>query len=178
VLEALAAAGARATFFVVGEQVRRHPELARAIVEHGHEIAVHGAAHVRYDRTRPEDAIRDVREGHDAVTAVTGAPVRWFRPPYGRCSDAALAAASELGLELVYWSAEGLDWEDTATDRIADAVGADLREGAIVLLHDSARYNIGRRSARRTAEAIPIIASRAAAQGVSLASVSQGMAAA
>jgi peptidoglycan/xylan/chitin deacetylase (PgdA/CDA1 family) len=100
----------------------------------------------------------------------TGRRPRFFRPPYGRFSEHSYEACADLGLQPVYWSAWGLDWEAIAPERIADLVSRDLADGAIVLLHDSARYG-HRPNAAATAGAIGPIAARAAELGLALAPV-------
>ena len=77
----------------------------------------------------------------------------------------------------VYWSAWGLDWEIVGPQRIADVTSAGLRDGSIILLHDSARY-ARRRSALTTAEALPMIAERARAAGIALVSLGDAVTAA
>ena len=155
VLEALLAAGARAVFFLVGEQVEAHPELARQVADEGHVVALHGFRHVEHDELGDE-ARADLERGAAAVATATGVDPRLYRPPYGRFSEPSYAAARELGLTPVYWSAWGSDWEPIPPERIAETVGRDLEPGAIVLLHDSARYAT-RPSAVPTAEALPAI---------------------
>ena len=77
-------------------------------------------------------------------------------------------------MHLVYWSAWGMDWESLSAERIAEIASADLDDGAILLLHDSARY--GRRSsAIPTARAIPLIATQAAERGIALVSLEETM---
>ena len=155
VLRALRAAGARAVFFLVGEQVEAHPELARQVAEEGHVLALHGFRHVEHDDLG--DAARaDLERGAAAIAAATGVDPRLYRPPYGRFTESSYAAARELGFEPVYWSAWGSDWEPIPPERIAETVIRDLDPGAIVLLHDSARYAT-RPSAAPTAEALPAI---------------------
>ena len=170
VLDALAAAGAKATFFLVGEQLERHPELGRAVVDHGHEAALHGFHHVNHDALG-DDAGDDLARGLEALESVCGTRPQLYRPPYGRFSDASHAACGELRLEPVLWLAWGSDWEPVPADRIADLASRDLTDGAIVLLHDSARYAY-RRSAAATAEALPAIAQAARQAGLELVSVS------
>ena len=164
VLEALAAAGARATFFLVGEQLLAHHELGRAVAEAGHETALHGFRHVEHDELGA-DAREDLLRGLDAVEAATGARPTLYRPPYGRFSEASYAACRELGLQAVYWSAWGCDWEGIPAPRIAELVVRDVVPGAVVLLHDSARY-ASRASARPTAEALPSILQAARERGL------------
>ena len=172
VLDALDQAGATATFFVVGEQLLRHNALARETLDRGHEVALHCYTHVRHEELSPTQARDDVARGVGALEAATGRPPRWCRPPYGRFSEASFAACERLSLEPVYWSAWGLDWETVAAARIGELVGRDLVPGAIVLLHDSARYG-ARPSAAPTAEAVPLIAELAAERGVALRSLAE-----
>jgi peptidoglycan-N-acetylglucosamine deacetylase len=155
VLDALRAGQARAVFFLVGEQVDAHPGIARRVAEEGHVVALHGFRHVEHDDLGAE-ARADLERGAAVVAAATGVEPRLYRPPYGRFSESSYAAARELGLEPVYWSAWGSDWEPIPPERIAETAIRDLDPGAIVLLHDSARYAT-RPSAAPTAEALPAI---------------------
>ena len=163
VLDALESAGAKATFFLVGEQLLTHHELGREIVERGHAVAAHGFHHVEHDSL--EDARGDLVRCLDAIESASGIRPSSFRPPYGRFSEASYAACKELGLEPVYWSAWGMDWEPLPPERIADLVQRDLDDGAIVLLHDSPRYG-HRDNAQPTAEAIAAIAATAGERGL------------
>ena len=159
VLDALEAAGARATFFLVGEQLLAHHELGSEVARRGHGVGLHGFHHV-------EGEERDgLLRGLDAIEAAAGSRPRIYRPPYGRVSEATRAACAELGLELVYWSAWGCDWEDLAAERIVELVRRDLVDGAIVLLHDSARYG-HRPSATATAQALSPILEAMATRGL------------
>jgi peptidoglycan-N-acetylglucosamine deacetylase len=167
VLDALDAERAQATFFVVGEQLLVHHELGGEITDRGHEVALHGFRHLGHDQLDAETARDDLLRGLDAVESATGRRPRLFRPPYGRFSEASFAACGELGLEPVYWSAWGLDYEAIPAERIAELVSRDLEDSAIVLLHDSARY-ADRASAAPTAEAVPLIAEAARERGLRL----------
>jgi peptidoglycan/xylan/chitin deacetylase (PgdA/CDA1 family) len=168
VLDALDAVGVKATFFLVGEQLMRNHAIARDAAARGHELALHGFEHVEHDSLRPQAARDDIARGLGSFEAATGRKPRFFRPPYGRFSEASYDACRHLGLEPVYWSSWGMDWEAIGADRIADLVSRDLRDGAVVLLHDSPRYG-HRPDARPTADAIAAIASYAAERGVRLA---------
>lgn len=160
VLDALDAAGARATFFLLGSQVETAPALAREIAGRGHEIALHGYAHVRHDRISAADSQEDIRRGLDTLEDVVGIRARLYRPPYGKMSPAAADSCRELGLTVVYWSAWGLDWEDVDATRIAQVVSTQMGDRSIILLHDSARF-ARRPSAAPTAAAIGAIARHA-----------------
>jgi len=166
VLDALDASQARATFFLVGEQVLQHPDLAREVAGRGHELALHGFRHEEHDDLGDE-AWHDLRRGLAIVDEATGVRPRRFRPPYGRFSEVSYGACRELGLEPVYWSAWGGDWEAVPPERIADLATRDLEDGAILALHDSARYSY-RDSALASAEALPAIAAATVERGLSL----------
>ena len=163
VLDALDEASIKATFFLVGEQVEAHPDLAREIAARGHEIQAH--CHDHRPHRELEDPAADLRRTLDAIGAATGATPTLQRPPYGRFTPSSYEACIHAGLQPVYWSAWGEDWEDIGPDRIADFVVRDLSDGAVILLHDSARY-AHRPSARATAAAIPLIAAAMADAGL------------
>jgi peptidoglycan/xylan/chitin deacetylase (PgdA/CDA1 family) len=165
VLDALDAAGARATFFVVGEQVEAEPVLAREIIGRGHDVQLHGYGHVAHPLLAPDEARRDLERGAQVLREATGLEARFYRPPYGRFTRGSYRACRALGLEAVYWSAWGTDWETISPQRIAELVTPDLSAGAVVLLHDSPRYG-HRPSARPTAEALPLIAASVADIGL------------
>lgn len=170
VLDALDQAGASATFFIVASQMQRHLGLAQEIVRRGHEIGLHGYEHRRHGNLSSARTRDDVCRGFSAIEGATGVRCRWYRPPFGRMTQAAADLCQELEMTPVYWSAWGIDWEDVPASRIAQTASAQLDDGAILLLHDSARY--GRRaSAVPTARAIPLIAERAAERGLSLVSL-------
>jgi peptidoglycan/xylan/chitin deacetylase (PgdA/CDA1 family) len=143
VLEILAASRHRATFFVLGEKVRRHPDVVREIRAGGHSVGIHGDFHDRLHSFRMPWTVRDqlVRAG-DAVEAATGARPRFFRPPLGHTSVTTVPGVRRAGLTLVGWSSRGLDG---LRGRTAEACLARVRrtldDGAIVMLHDAAEYD-------------------------------------
>ncbi len=160
VLEALAAAGARALFFCVGEQVERRPELARQILGAGHELALHGYRHRLQLRLTPAQARADLERGLRTIEDACGARPRRHRPPYGIYSPAGLAATREAGLEPLLWSRWGKDWRALTTpERIARRCLRELAPGDVILLHDADFYS-ARGSHRRTAVALKLILSR------------------
>jgi peptidoglycan-N-acetylglucosamine deacetylase len=164
VLGALQSEDAVATFFLVGEQVEAHPELARRIASGGHAIGLHCHQHRRHSELG-EGVADDLRRGLAAIEGATGVRPRLWRPPYGRFTERSFSACREARLEPVYWSAWGWDWEEIAAERIAELALRDLGPGAIVLLHDSARY-AHRRDAAPTAEAVSAVLKRAREAGL------------
>ena len=155
ILDVLDAERVHATFFMVGEQVEAHPGIAREVVARGHAVQAHCWDHTSHAQV--SDPADDLWRTIEAIFKATGVAPSHQRAPYGRFTPASHEACVTAGLQPVYWSAWGEDWEDIAADRIADFVLRDLSDGMVILLHDSARY-AHRPSARATAAAIPAIA--------------------
>ncbi len=157
VLEALARAQARATFFVIGEQVVRRPEVVAAIVAAGHEVALHGYRHRLQLRLTAAELVDDVARGVAAVQEAIGDSPRWHRPPYGIYSPAGLRAVRAQGLAPLLWSRWGRDWRKfTTPTRIARRATRAVIPGDVILLHDADFYS-ARNSHRRTAAALNLI---------------------
>lgn len=171
-LEALDRAGAKATFFLLGEQLTAAPDLARRILDQGHDVGLHGQAHFRHDQVPAAESVADIEAGFETLRDTLGTAPRFYRPPYGKLPQAGAGASRRLGMEIAYWSTWGLDWEPIASNRIARRVERDLDDGAIVLLHDSARF-ANRPSAIETAGAIEPIAERAASLRLDLITLSE-----
>ena len=148
-LEELRDHGLRATFFVLGEQLERWPEIGRAIVDEGHEIALHGFGHFRHDKAAAGRSRDDIERGLEAIEATVGVRPRWYRAPHGKFSQEGFETCEELGLTPVYWSAWGHDWEPVGEEHIRKTIRRDLADGSIVLLHDS--------PAAATIRAIPLV---------------------
>ncbi len=155
VLALLAQARAPATFFLVGEQVRRDPALAREIVAAGHAVGLHCQRHRNLLRLAPWQVREDIDRAQAAIEDATGVSPLLYRPPYGVLNAAALAIARARGWRTVLWSHWGRDWEQDATpSSIAARVTAGAGEGSVLLLHDADDYS-ARDSWRRTVAALP-----------------------
>jgi peptidoglycan/xylan/chitin deacetylase (PgdA/CDA1 family) len=156
-LEILAAEGARATFFLVGEQVRRRPALAAEIVAAGHAVALHADRHRLQLRFSARELAEDLARGAEAILSATGVEVTRHRPPYGIYSAGGLAATRAAGLEPLLWSRWGRDWRKFTTPaRITARATRDIGAGDVILLHDADFYS-AHNSHRRTAAALPAI---------------------
>jgi peptidoglycan/xylan/chitin deacetylase (PgdA/CDA1 family) len=166
ILELLAAHGVHATFFLVGEQVVRRPELARRIVAAGHGVALHGFVHrVELLRSRAQ-MHADLGRGIAAIEDAAGVTPRWLRAPMGIFSPAALEFARAHDLQPILWSKWGCDWRRyTTPERIRRRVVTGLRAGDVVLLHDSDFYG-GKGSYRNTAAALEPVLARLGTAGL------------
>jgi peptidoglycan/xylan/chitin deacetylase (PgdA/CDA1 family) len=166
VLDALARDGAHATFFVVGEQVRREPGIVREIAAAGHRLAVHGDRHLAQTFVSPAALRADLDRCAELIGELTGQRPDRYRPPYGVFSPAGLREARRRGWTPLLWSAWGCDWRASATpESIAGLVTRSLRAGDVVLLHDADHYSSAG-SWRRTADAVPRILDALGSQGL------------
>jgi peptidoglycan/xylan/chitin deacetylase (PgdA/CDA1 family) len=166
ILDALDILGWRATFFCLGSQVRRSPDLTRELVRRGHEVAVHGDCHRSHLRRPFTATVPDLMRARDTIEEAAGVEVRWFRPPYGAVAASTLVAARTSGLQLVLWTTWGLDWQPRATGRtVAAKVARTFRPGATVLLHDSDLHSIPG-TWHSALSALPILGRQWAAAGL------------
>ncbi len=165
ILDALAGAGARACFFVIGRHARAHPGLIRRIANEGHLIGNHTFDHDRTGLFRGTGYWLDqLARTDDAVAQVTGAAPRLFRPPMGFKSPPLVQAARSLGHAMVSWSRRGFDGVGTSGERIARLAGR-ARPGDIILLHDG-RDPASRRDATLTARVLPAVLARLRERGL------------
>lgn len=167
VLDALDAAGAKATFFLVGEQVERRPELAREIAVRGHAVALHGYRHRLVLRRTRRGLADDLDRAAALIAEAAGIAPLYYRAPYGVFSGASLALARQRGWIPFLWSRWGRDWERRATgEAIARRAAGRLAGGDVVLLHDADYYSSAG-SWRKTVEALPAILEAGSSLGVS-----------
>jgi len=137
VLAALEKRGATATFFVLLSRVRRYGDLFREVIAAGHEIALHGVDHQALPSFRCTEVKQRTRDARSELEDRAGAPVRWFRPPYGRQTVATWAAVKQVGLMPVMWGLTTWDWRDMPQDQRVWKAQQGLKRGAILLAHDA-----------------------------------------
>jgi peptidoglycan-N-acetylglucosamine deacetylase len=158
ILDALDELSLPATFFLLGSMVRKAPELARELIDRGHEVGLHGEVHRSHVLRSPKAVLDDLRRSHDVVSEATGVPLKLFRPPYGFLSGGSLFAARRLRLRTVLWTAWGRDWRAEATPKsVFNDLRPELKGGATILLHDS-DCTSSPRSWTSTLGALPLIA--------------------
>ena len=172
ILDALDSVNAKATFFMVGEQVEQWPEIARDVASRGHEVACHGFSHGAHPERPDREVEDDLRAAVETIERATGIQPRLFRPPYGLVSEASYKQCDELGMQPIYWSSWGIDWDPIDAATIAENVLGDLQDGSIVLLHDAPSY-ADRSSAIATAEATTLVATQAKEHGLESVTVTE-----
>lgn len=136
VLDALAAADVRATFFVIGQHAKAAAQLVRRAAAEGHEIGNHSWSHRHPWMVSREEATREVRDGAMAIADIIGCAPNFFRPPHGRVRRCMLEEATASGQTTVLWSVSAIDWGPLGrADEIAERLES-VESGDIVLMHD------------------------------------------
>lgn len=139
ILDVLRDCGVRATFFVIGRNVRAHPSLCSRMVEEGHSVQNHTESHpsATFWAALPRRAQREIRDCSGAVLHATGRRPRQFRAPVGMANPFVHLAAGEAGLPLVGWSASGHDGVAHDPVCVVEKIRRSVRPGGIVLFHES-----------------------------------------
>ncbi len=157
-LDVMEDSGARATFFVVGEQVERAPEYLAEVVARGHRVGVHCHRHVNHRRLSPTEVVEDMRRARAVIEEAAGCTVGLFRPPAGFFSLSTWLEAGRQDWDRVLWTfhRDARDWQEGATPHsILENIGTP-RDGDIILMHDSDRY-AAPDSWRTTLETLPAL---------------------
>ena len=147
VLQLLAAAGARATFFCIGRRARQHPELLRAIAAAGHQIENHGDSHAKtFAFFGPARMQADIAAGNATLAGIAGRPPRFFRATAGLRNPLLDPVLHRLGMRLASWTRRGYDTRCGDAERVNHRLTDGLTAGDILLLHDghAARTTDGR----------------------------------
>lgn len=136
ILWTLEKAGARATFFLLGENAQARPELARRIAEAGHQIGTHTHSHKSLIRLSPGEMRKEVALSLDSLQRAAGVRPVLLRPPYGNVNDSVRENMAGMGLPLICWSLDTRDWESRDAEKVYQEVMGSVRDGDIILMHD------------------------------------------
>lgn len=135
VLDALGAAGARATFFVLAPAAEREPALIARMVAEGHELALHADRHVRHSEWDREAIAADADSALARLEGLGVGPERW-RSPWGVVTPATRVVARGLGLRLCGWTLDTHDWRGDRAAAMLARVSPRIGDGQVVLMHD------------------------------------------
>lgn len=163
-IDILAKYNVKATFFVVGDWVRKYPESVNALHEAGHEVMNHSNTHPDLTKLSAEGIKSEVAACNEALSAVTGVTPTLIRVPYGAYNDEVVNTIRSMGMEAVQWDVDSLDWKELSAGEITDRVIGKVDCGSIVLFHNAAKH---------TPEALPGIIENLQQQGFKLVKASE-----
>jgi len=141
-LEILAKHNVKATFFLVGDWVRKYPEEVKRIASAGHDIGNHSDKHPHMASMSKEQIKEDVMRAHDSTKELLGMDMNLFRPPFGEYNNTVMGALKECGYYIIQWDVDSLDWKEYGVQPLIDAVlkHKSLGNGSIILMHNNAKY--------------------------------------
>lgn len=156
-LEALTRHNLKATFFLVGMQVRAMPEVVQDIARRGHELAAHSETHRALTQMNDREIIRELFGPVSAIMDAAGVIPRHFRPPGGHLDTRGRQLAEQFGFFPVMWSVHCGPYEGGSVAGMEEYLAANLKAGDIVLMHNCEPT---------TLKAIPFLANRVKTKGL------------
>ncbi|MCL4493551.1 MAG: polysaccharide deacetylase family protein [Firmicutes bacterium] len=171
ILHILTSNHAVATFFVVGQQVVRNPQIVRQEIRDKMEVGNHTYSHINLARHTLREDVADLNKANHVIKEATGITPTLLRTPYGTYNRTVLEAARSAHLHMVMWSwtEDTRDWSNPGVQTIVSRVLSHIQPGDIVLFHD------GGSNRQQTIEALPIILKDLRLRGYRFVTVSQLM---
>lgn len=136
ILEILEEYGIKATFFMIGENVRYYTPAAEAVIRAGHEVGNHTDSHRCLKSLGTEDMKKEIRACEESIASVSECRPRFVRPPEGEMSETMKNLVSDMDYRIVLWDVDTRDWAHTPPATIAAQVLEDVHPGDIILMHD------------------------------------------
>lgn len=135
ILDILHANGVPGTFFIVGKQAKRFPEMVKRIVEDHNAVGNHSWDHPEFWKLSNEQITQEIVATQNEIQQITGRRTTLFRPPYGRLAPAELGIIHNLGYSIIDWSVDTLDWKGNSATVILQTVKKEVSPGGIILEH-------------------------------------------
>lgn len=157
---------AHATFFVLGQEALRHPDLLKREVREGQEVGLHGMHHLTLYGRSTAEVENEVREAEDAVTGILGQRPVLYRLPQGKGDRTAREVLGNRGYLIIQWSVDPRDYLLPDPGTMTESVLRQVKPGTIMIFHDGG----GPRS--RTVTAVSEILPKLRAEGYTVTTVS------
>lgn len=135
ILDILDGHGAKATFFIGGSWADDNVDCVREIFSRGHEVASHGYFHKDHAKLNYKQNIEEILPSAKLVNMICNTQISLFAPPSGSFSEATLTACAYLGLRVIMWSRDTIDWRDGDVKLITRRATENLKAGEFVLMH-------------------------------------------
>ncbi len=141
-LDTLKKYNVKATFFLVGDWVRKYPEEVKRIAAEGHDIGNHSNKHPHMAKMTKEQIKDDVMKAHREVKTLIGKDMNLFRAPYGEYNNTVMQALKECNYYVIQWDIDSLDWKEYGKEELVKRVvgNKNLKPGSIILMHNNAKY--------------------------------------
>lgn len=136
ILNVLKEKNVKATFFLVGEWVKRNPEAARMIAEQGHDVANHSENHFKMSALSREKIKKEITDCTDTIRETTGVTTDLFRAPYGDYDEKVISIAKQAGYYTIQWSLDSLDWKQSISQEAILKRVSGVKSGDILLFHN------------------------------------------
>ncbi|WP_424766984.1 polysaccharide deacetylase family protein [Paenibacillus sp. sgz302251] len=150
ILDILKEKGVKATFFVVGQQVTKNPEVLKRIVDEGHEIGNHTYNHKNLSKLGKPQIWKEVEEGDAAIKKAAGFTPSLFRAPFGAVSYTLKNVLKAHDRKLIGWTVDTRDWAGTSPADMRKLIRNETKPGGIILLH-----SFGSKHIQNTVKALP-----------------------
>lgn len=170
VLDILKKHNVKATFFAIGSQAEKHPEMVRRIVREGHVLGNHTYNHAQLKKLTMEKFIEDIEKSEAALSPLAGYAPRLIRPPYGAVNDDELAWLKDTGYLTVNWDIDPEDWRGVSGEQVLKRSMDAAKPGAIILMHCATGPG---GSLQGTVDALPGLISGLRAKGYELVTLTQ-----
>lgn len=135
-LDIFATYGGKGTFFVVGNLIDNRADTVKRMADEGHEVAGHSWSHRQLTKLTPSELTDQIMTTRAKIYEVTGVDSTVIRPPYGAFNSEVKEVCANLGIVMVNWSVDTLDWKNKNADMVYNAIMKDVKDGAIILCHD------------------------------------------
>lgn len=138
-LDGLKERGVKATFFLIGENADKNPEIVKRMAEEGHLIGNHTYHHVELTKVSENEARLELADTSAAIVRITGKEPEYMRPPFGAWQR---KLEQEIQMLPVLWTIDPLDWTTENQDEIVNKVVTEAEENDIILLHDCYKSSV------------------------------------
>lgn len=138
-LDGLKERGVKATFFLIGENADKNPEIVKRMAEEGHLIGNHTYHHVELTKVSENEARLELADTSAVIARITGKEPEYMRPPFGAWQR---KLEQEIQMLPVLWTIDPLDWTTENQDEIVNKVVTEAEENDIILLHDCYKSSI------------------------------------
>jgi len=134
---------AKATFFLIGNQVEKNKEIVKSIIKEGHIIGNHTFSHSNnFGFLKTEEVITDLKKTNQVIEELTGLKLTFFRPAFGVTNPRIAKAVKSLNLDTFGWSIRSLDTTKDTKEKILTRITKNSKKGDVILLHDSSEKSV------------------------------------